>query len=170
LDEDGFPHEGTINFVDNQMDSMTGTLMLRGVFPNPKRILSPGLFARIRLPIGGPHSSLAISEQAIGSDQDQKYVYVVNDKNEVEYRRVKVGMALPDGLRAIEDGLKEGDRVVVAGLQRIKPGIKVEPKLAGTTANASSAPSSATQPETAPGGQPPTAAKPKSEDDRKKSS
>ena len=143
-DEDGYPHEGTVNFVDNRTDAMTGTLYLRGVFPNPKRILSPGLFARIRLPIGSPHQSLAILEEALGRDQDQKYVYVINDKNEVEYRRVKIGIALPDGLRAIDEGLNEGDRVVIKGLQRIlRPGDKVEPKLAGATAaDASSAPPS----------------------------
>jgi RND family efflux transporter MFP subunit len=178
-DEGGYPHEGTVNFVDNQTDAMTGTLYLRGVFPNPKRILSPGLFARIRLPIGSPHPSLAILEEAIGRDQDQKYVYVVNDKNEVEYRRVKIGIALPDGLRAIDEGLSEGDRVVIKGLQRIlRPGDKVEPKLAGATAaDASSAPPSATQPPAAPGGQPavpgdqpPAAAKPETAADGKKSS
>jgi RND family efflux transporter MFP subunit len=128
-DEEGFPHEGVVNFVDNRVDLSTGTLRLRGVFPNPKRILSPGMFVRIRVPIGDPHPSLLISEQALGSDQGQKFVYVVNKQNEVSYRRVEVGM-LQDGLRVIQKGLAAGERVVVSGLQRIRPGIKIEPKMA----------------------------------------
>jgi RND family efflux transporter MFP subunit len=162
-DEKGYPHEGTVDFVDNRTDAMTGTLYLRGIFKNPKRILSPGLFARIRLPVGEAHQSLAISEAALGSDQGQKFVYVVNDKNEVEYRRVKIGIALSGGLRSIDEGLKETDRVVVAGLQRIRPGIKVEPKSAEATAAAGSAPPAATQPEAAPGAQSPAAPKPEAD-------
>jgi RND family efflux transporter MFP subunit len=128
-DEEGYPHEGIVNFVDNRVDLNTGTLRLRGIFPNPKRMLSPGMFVRIRVPIGDPHSSLLITEQALGSDQGQKFVYVVNSKNEVAYRRVEVGM-LQDGLRVIQKGLAAGERVVVSGLQRIRPGIKIEPKMA----------------------------------------
>jgi RND family efflux transporter MFP subunit len=137
-DEQGFPHEGTVNFVDNRNDAMTGTLRLRGVFPNPERIILPGLFARIRLPIGKSHSALLISEQALGSDQGQKFVYVVNDKNEVVYRQVKVAALQDGGFRAIEDGLAAGERVVVAGLQRIRPGVKVRPKMAAEMAAVSS--------------------------------
>ena len=127
VDEEGFPHEGTVNFVDNRVDAMSGTLRIRGIFPNSKRILSPGLFARIRLPIGKPHAAILISEQALGSDQGQRFVYIVNDDNKVVYRRVKVG-PLQDGLRVVEEGLAEGERVVVSGLQRIKSGDTVEPK------------------------------------------
>ena len=103
----GFPTEGTINFVDNQVNPKTGTLRVRGVFPNKDEALSPGFFARVRVPIGPPHKALLVSDRAIDTDQGQKIVYVVNDKNEVVSRPVRLG-ALHDGLRAIEDGLKAG--------------------------------------------------------------
>ena len=122
-DEDGYPHEGTIDFADNRVDTMTGTLRLRGVFPNPKRILSPGMFARIRVPIGEPHRAILVPEEALGSDQGQKFLYVVNGDNEATYRRVQVG-SLHDGLRVIKSGLTEEDRVILDGLQRIKPGTR----------------------------------------------
>jgi RND family efflux transporter MFP subunit len=128
LDEEGFPHEGTINFVDNRDDVNSGTLLIRAIFPNPQRMLSPGLFARVRLPIGNPHRAILISEQALGSDQGQRFVYVVNDEEEAVYRRVKVG-SLHDGLRVVEEGLSPEDRVVVIGLQRIRPGAKVVAKM-----------------------------------------
>jgi RND family efflux transporter MFP subunit len=154
-DEEGYPHRGVINFAENRMDIGTGTLRIRAVFPNPKRMLSTGLFVRIRFPIGKPHLALLISEQAMGADQGQRYVYVVNDKNEVEYRRLKVG-ALQDGLRVVESGLVAGDRVVVSGLQRIRPGAKVEPKMAPDKPAAAkpSSPPPATKPKTAAGTKP----------------
>jgi RND family efflux transporter MFP subunit len=134
-DEPDYPHQGTIDFVDNQIDLNTGTLRMRGVFPNPDRLLSPGLFVRIRLPMGAPHSALLVSEQSLARDQGQKFVYVLkevtNDKKEVEYqveyRQVKVGR-LYDGLREVTDGLKPGEKVVVTGMQRIRPNIVVNPK------------------------------------------
>jgi len=126
--EDGYPHEGTINFVDNQVNPKTGTLRLRGVFPNHPEALTPGLFARVRVPIGGPHEALLVTDRAIDTDQGQKVVYVVNDKNEVLSRPVQLG-ALHGKLRAIEEGLKPDERVIVNGLQLVRPGITVEPKL-----------------------------------------
>ncbi len=126
--EDGYPHRGTINFVDNQVNPKTGTLRLRGVFPNKDEALSPGYFARVRVPIGFPHHALLVSDRALDTDQGQKIVYVVNDKNEVVSRPVRLG-ALHDGLREITDGLKPGERVIVNGLQQVRPGITVEPKL-----------------------------------------
>jgi RND family efflux transporter MFP subunit len=126
--EQGFPHRGTINFVDNQVNPKTGTLRVRGVFPNKDQTLSPGYFARIRVPIGPPHKALLVSDRALDTDQGQKILYVVNDKNEVVSRAVRPG-ALHDGLRAIEDGLKPGEQVIVNGLQLVRPGITVEPKL-----------------------------------------
>jgi RND family efflux transporter MFP subunit len=126
-DEDGFPHAGTINFVDNRVNAGTGTLRLRGEFPNTDRLLSAGLFARIQLPMGEPHQAVMVAEQALGTDQGQKFVYVVNDQNEVAYRRVKVG-TLIDGLRVITEGLSPKERLIVNGLQRVKPGGKVEVK------------------------------------------
>jgi RND family efflux transporter MFP subunit len=124
--EDGYPHKGTINFVDNQINPKTGTLRLRGVFPNKNEALAPGYFARIRIPIGFPHQSLLVSERALDTDQGQKIVYVVNEKSEVVSRPVRLG-ALHDGLREITDGLKPGERVIVNGLQQVRPGVTVEP-------------------------------------------
>lgn len=126
--EDGFPHQGMINFVDNQLNAKTGTLRLRGVFRNEDQQLAPGLFVRVRAPIGRAHPSLLVTERAIDNDQGQKIVYVVNDKNEVHARPVKMG-ALHNGLREIAEGLEPGERVIISGLAQIRPGIQVEPKL-----------------------------------------
>ena len=127
-DEEGFSHQGTINFVDNQVNPKTGTLRVRGVFPNKDEALSAGFFARVRVPIGLPHRALLVSDRALDSDQGQKILYVVNDKNEVVTRPIRAG-SLHDGLRAIEDGLKAGERVIVNGLQLVRPGVTVEAKL-----------------------------------------
>lgn len=132
-DEEGYPHEGTINFIDNQVDAPTGTMRFRGVFPNRHHLLTPGLFVRIQMPIGQPHPSLLVSERALGSDQGQKFLYVLNNDDEVTYRHVEIG-ALSDGLRVIEKGLKPADRVVVNGLQRVRPGMKVAAKNVAMTA------------------------------------
>jgi RND family efflux transporter MFP subunit len=126
--EEGFPHRGTINFVDNQVNPRTGTLRVRGVFPNRDEALSPGFFARVRVPIGQAHKALLVSDRAIDTDQGQKVLYVVNPKNEVVSRPVRLG-ALHDGLREITDGVKPGERVIVNGLQQVRPGVTVEPKL-----------------------------------------
>jgi RND family efflux transporter MFP subunit len=126
--EDGFPHRGVINFVDNQVNPKTGTLRLRGVFPNKDELLSPGYFARVRVPIGHPHPGLLISDRAVDTDQGQKIVYVVDGENKVVVRPVRLG-ALHDGLRAVEEGLTAGERVIVNGLQSVRPGITVEPRL-----------------------------------------
>ena len=141
-DEPNFPHTGIINFSDNKVDAATGTLRLRGIIANPKpRLFSPGLFVRIRLPVGVPHQSVLISEQAVGTDQGRKFVYVVrsskvkdkktNQEREAEVvfsQDVKVG-ALNNGLRVIDKGIALGDRVVVSGLQRVRPGKEVAPRL-----------------------------------------
>ena len=126
--EEGFPHEGTINFVDNQVNPKTGTIRVRGVFANKGQVLLPGFFARVRVPIGRPHKALLISDRALDNDQGQKILYVVNEKNEVAARPVQVG-ALHDGLREITGGLKSGERVVVNGLQQVRPGAVVEAKV-----------------------------------------
>lgn len=127
-DSDAFPYHGVINFVDNQIDPKTGTLLVRGVFANKDRILSPGLMARLRVPIGEPHQAILVTERAIDSDQGQKILYVVNSKNEVMSRPIRVG-ALHSGLRVIESGISPDDRVIVNGLQRVRPGAVVEPKM-----------------------------------------
>lgn len=127
-DEDGFPRQGTINFADNRVDPDTGTWRLRGLFANPDYMLSPGLFVRMRAPVGEPYRATLIPEQALGTDQGQKYVYVVNDHNQVERRTVKVG-ALHSGLRVITENLSPNEKVIVRGLQRVRPQMEVSPKL-----------------------------------------
>ena len=126
-DEDDYPHLGKIDFVDNRVDANTGTLRVRGVFSNPDRILTPGLFVRIHVPISKPHFANLVPEKALGTDQGQKYLYVVNPANEVVYRRVRTGVQ-SDGLRVVEDGVQPGERFIVSGLQRVRPGNKVTPK------------------------------------------
>jgi RND family efflux transporter MFP subunit len=127
-DEDTFPHHGLVNFLDNRVDPTTGTLRVRGVFNNDDGFLTPGLFVRCHLPLGAPHPRILVAEEAIASDQEQKFVYVVNDKNEVSYRPVQTGR-MYDGMRVIEGGLSLREKVVVKGLQRVRPGATVEPQL-----------------------------------------
>ncbi len=127
-DETGYTHRGTLNFVDNRVDADTGTWRLRGRFSNAHHGISSGLFVHIRLPIGDPYPALLIAEQALGTDQGQRFVYVVDEQNKAHYRRVKVGR-LHEGLRAISEGLKPGDKIVVKGLQRVRPEAGVKPKL-----------------------------------------
>jgi len=98
------------------------------VFPNKEEVLLPGLFGRVRMPIGRPHRALLVSDRALDTDQGQKVLYVVNEKNEVVSRPVQLG-ALHDGLREITEGLKPGEQVIVNGLQQVRPGVTVQPKL-----------------------------------------
>jgi RND family efflux transporter MFP subunit len=125
--EAGFPHEGVIDFANNQVDSQTGTIQVRGVFANANRTLTPGLFARVRVPVGDKYQAMLVPERAIGTDQGQKYLLAVNDKNVVEYRAVKLGR-LFDNLRVIQEGVKPGDLVIVNGIQRARPGLTVTPQ------------------------------------------
>jgi RND family efflux transporter MFP subunit len=128
-DEDGFPHKGTIDFRENKVDSSTGTLRVRAVIANPKpRVLSPGLFVRVRLPVGGAHRSILVPEQAIGTDQGKKFLYVVDENDVVGTRSVTIGK-LDRGMRVIEAGLAPGENVIVGGLQRVRDKMKVAPKL-----------------------------------------
>jgi RND family efflux transporter MFP subunit len=126
--EDGHPHRGSIHFIDNQVNPRTGTLRVRGVFPNKDEMLSPGYFARVRVPIGVPHKTLLVTERALDTDQGQKVVYVVDKDNRVVARPVRLG-AFNDGRREILDGLKPGERVIVNGLQLVRPGVTVEANL-----------------------------------------
>jgi len=127
-----FPLRGTLDFVSSTLDPQTGTISVRGVFPNPYKVpgqppvLTPGLFVRVRLHIGPPRPLLLITERAIGTDQGQKFVYVVDEGNKVGYRSVRLGQ-MHRGLQAIEEGLRPEDRVVVNGLQRVRPGLEVQP-------------------------------------------
>src|SRR5882672_5255491 len=124
-DEEGFPHPGVMDFVDNQVDRGTGTIVGRAVLPNPDLSLIPGLFARLRLPGSGEYRAILVPDEAIGSDQSQKFVYLVDGESKAQYRTVKIG-PLVDGLRVVREGIGPEDRVIVAGLQRVRPGLKVD--------------------------------------------
>jgi membrane fusion protein, multidrug efflux system len=125
--ETGFPHQGQLDFIDNRLDPNTGTMMGRSVFSNHDQTLIPGLFARIRLPGSSQYEALLIPDGAVGSDQTQRFAFVVNDQNTVEYRKVELGPII-DGLRVIRDGLKPEDWVIVNGVQRVRAGAKVDPQ------------------------------------------
>lgn len=126
-DEEGFPHTGAIDFVDNRVDSNTGTLRVRAVLDDDKGLIAPGLFVRVRVPLGEPAPVIMVAEQALGTDQGQKFVYVINEKDEAIYRRVQLGR-LNKGLRVIKEGLAPNERIVVGGLQRIRPNSRVTPE------------------------------------------
>jgi len=132
-DESGYPHLGRVNYVNNKVDPLTGTITVRGVFDNPqlaggKRLLVPGMFVRIRLPLGQPHQALLVAERCLVTDQGLKNVFVVDAQNKVQYRRVTVGPTQSDGLKVILDGLKPDDWVVVSGQQMVRPNLEVEPE------------------------------------------
>ena len=122
-DESGYPHVGKIDFVDNRVDSGTGTIRLRAVVPNPDRRLTPGLYARVRLGEGKPIAAILVDDKAILTDQDRKYVYILGAADTVERRNIKLGRVI-DGLRVIPEGLKPGDRLIVTGIQKVFPGSK----------------------------------------------
>lgn len=132
--ETGFPHRGVVNFINNRVDPTTGTLTVRGVFDNPLpehgvRTFAPGNFVKIRLPLGQPHQALLVVDKAVGTDQGLKYVYVVDEHDQVQYRRVRIGALQADGLRVIAEGLKPDDRVVVSGVQMVRPRMTVQAEL-----------------------------------------
>jgi|SoiMethySBSTD1v2_1073268.scaffolds.fasta_scaffold44931_2 RND family efflux transporter MFP subunit len=122
--EDGYPHSGAMVFVDNQVDPRTGTIRARASFENKDGYLTPGLFARVKLLGHNSYRAVLVDDRAIGTDQSQKFVYVVDAQNKVVYRQVKVGR-LQDGLRIVQQGLQPGETVVVNGLQRVRPGVVV---------------------------------------------
>jgi len=125
-DEEAFPHQGYIDFVDNRLDQNTGTITGRAVLPNPDLLLVPGLFARVRIPAGGKYKALMLPPEALGSDLSQQFVFVVDNQNLAQYRKVAMGPII-DGLRVIRDGLQPDDWVIVKGVQRAKTGAKVDP-------------------------------------------
>ncbi len=122
-DEKGYPHTGTIDFVDNRLDSNAGTIRLRALVDNPDRRFTPGLFARVQLGEGKPIQAILIDDKAVLTDQDRKYVLVLDGSDTVERRDVKLGRIV-DGMRLVMNGLKVGDRVIVSGTQKVLPGIK----------------------------------------------
>jgi RND family efflux transporter MFP subunit len=127
--EEGFPHKGYVDFVDNQLNPEAGTIRLRAVFSNKDHLFTPGLFARIRLVGSGTYPAKLVLDRAIGTDQDKKFVLVLKADSTVDYRPVKLGR-LVDGLRVVDSGLKPGEEIVINGLQRVRPGMKVIPKTA----------------------------------------
>jgi RND family efflux transporter MFP subunit len=135
--ETGFPHKGKLDYISPTINQSTGTLAVRGVLPNPDRILLPGFYVRVRVPFDEQGNALLVPDIALGSDQAGRYVLVVNGENVVEQRKVQTG-PLEGDLRVIESGLKADDRVVTAGLLRAIPGQKVDPQL--TKSEASPAP------------------------------
>ena len=124
--EEGFPREGQLDFLDNQLDNATGTIRGRAVFHNSDGQLTPGLFVRLRLAGTGMYHGLLIQDRAVGTDLSKKFVYLVTPKNEIEYRPVTLG-PIVGGLRVVRSGLRAGDSIVVNGLQRIRPGAQVTP-------------------------------------------
>ncbi len=130
LDDDPpetYPHQGWLDFGDNRVDPNTGTYLLRGVLGNPDDRFKPGYSARVRLLLGSPREKLLVPERAICRDLDQRYVYVVGPDNKIVYRKVRTGR-LYGQLRVIDEGVGPDDRVVVAGVQFIRPGMVVEPR------------------------------------------
>ncbi|RXH38866.1 efflux RND transporter periplasmic adaptor subunit [Bradyrhizobium zhanjiangense] len=126
--ETGYPHEGHLDYVSPTLNTSTGTLAVRGVVPNDKRVLLPGYFVRVRVPFDQEKSALLVPDTALGSDQGGRYLLVVNSDNVVEQRKVQIG-PVDNGLRVIESGLKPDDRVVIAGLLRVIPGQKIDPQV-----------------------------------------
>jgi len=122
--EAGFPHEGKLEFVDNQLDARTGSVRMRATFDNAERKLAPGLFARIQLGAADSRTAVLISDRAVATDQSRKYVFVVGADNKAEYRPVTLGPTV-DGLRVVRTGLKSGEKIVVNGLQRVRPGAPI---------------------------------------------
>ena len=127
-DEQGHPHEGVMVFLDNELDPNTGTIHARGLFKNPDRRFTPGMFARVKLVGSGKYDALLINDSAIGTDQSVKFVLRVGAENKIEYAPVKLG-PLIDGLRVVRAGLKTDDVIVVKGLQQVRPGMPVTPQL-----------------------------------------
>lgn len=127
-DEAGFPHTGTVDFVDNRLNPATGAIRLRAVFDNKERRFTPGMFARVRLDAGLRTGAVLTPERAIGTDQSKRFVFVVGPDKMAQFREVKLG-PLQDGMRVIESGLKPGELVVVNGLQRVRPGAPLAPEV-----------------------------------------
>ncbi|WP_336755173.1 efflux RND transporter periplasmic adaptor subunit [Pantoea sp. USHLN298] len=123
--EQGYPHQGKVDFLDNQLTASTGTIRMRALLDNQQRQFTPGLFARVRLPGSAQFEAVLIDDKAVLTDQDRKYVYVVDSEGKAQRRDIEPG-AMVDGLRIVKSGLKSGDRVIVSGLQKVfMPGMPV---------------------------------------------
>jgi RND family efflux transporter MFP subunit len=128
--EQGFPHEGYMDFVDNQLDVRTGTIRARAVLENKNGQFTPGMFARVQLLGSGEYDAILIEDRAVGTDQSQNFVLVLGADNKLEYRAITAGRILDGGLRIVRKGLKPDDVIVISGLQRVRPGIQVKPNMA----------------------------------------
>jgi multidrug efflux system membrane fusion protein len=126
--EQGFPHEGRLDFVDNRLNAQTGAIRLRASFDNSKGQFTPGLAARVRMEDPTPYQAVLVADRAIGTDQTKKFVYVVGADGQAQFREVKLG-SLHDGMRVVRGNVKPGENVVVDGLQRIIPGVPVAPQV-----------------------------------------
>jgi multidrug efflux system membrane fusion protein len=127
IHEGDYPREGKVQSVDNRLDAQTGTIRVRAVFDNADGKLTPGMLARVKLGGGGEQSAVLINDRAIGTDQAKRFVLVVGADNKLEYREVQPGQ-LSGGLRVVTAGLKDGEKIVVGGLQRVRPGMVVAPQ------------------------------------------
>jgi RND family efflux transporter MFP subunit len=136
--EEGFPHTGKVDFVDNQLNPQTGTIRARAVLDNKDGLYTPGMFARVQLLGSSEYSAVLIEDRAVNTDQNQKYVLLLGANNQVEYRRIKLGRVI-DGLRIVREGLKAGDIVIVNGAQRAHPGVTVTPQTVIMGADAATA-------------------------------
>jgi RND family efflux transporter MFP subunit len=125
--EEGFPHPGTVDFIDNQLNPQTGTIRARAVLQNKDGQFTPGLFARVQLLASGEYAAILIEDRAVNTDQSQKYVLLLGAENKIEYRKVTLGRVI-DGLRVVREGLKPGDVIIVNGAQRVHPGVTVTPQ------------------------------------------
>jgi RND family efflux transporter MFP subunit len=126
-DETQYDHQGVIDFIDNQVDVNTGTVQMRCVVPNPTALLIPGLFAVTRIPVSGRYRALLVPDSALNADQNERYLLIIGPNDIVERRPVTRG-ALFGNLRAIDQGLKPGEKVIVSGLQMAFPGSRVRPQ------------------------------------------
>ncbi|HFX0607416.1 TPA: efflux RND transporter periplasmic adaptor subunit, partial [Pseudomonas aeruginosa] len=122
--ENGYPHAGNVDFVDNRVDAATGTIRARATLVNPDGLLTPGLYARVRLPGSGSFEAMLIDDKAILTDQSRKYVYVIDENNTAQRRDITLGRKA-EGLRIVEEGLNPGDRVIVNGIQKVSVGMPV---------------------------------------------
>lgn len=157
--ENEFRHEGYMDFVDNRVQSGTGTLLGRAVFPNPDRHLTPGMFVRVRLIGGAAYKGLLINDRAIATDQDRRFVLVVGAGDVLEYRPITTGPVI-DGLRVVREGLKAGERIVVNGMQRVRPGMPIKPRMVPMEegeAPAAAPPAAPAAPAAEPAAEPPAA-------------
>ncbi|HGY4937145.1 TPA: efflux RND transporter periplasmic adaptor subunit, partial [Klebsiella aerogenes] len=134
--EEGYPHQGKVDFLDNQLTPSTGTIRMRALLDNSQRLFTPGLFARVRLPGSAEFKATLIDDKAVLTDQDRKYVYIVDKEGKAQRRDIAPGR-LAAGLRIVKQGLNPGDKVIVDGLQKVfMPGMPVNAKTVAMTTSA----------------------------------